>query len=203
VKHNCSLLLNQIQFSLRDLHNVNNTPSFEEYLVPSQNRNALVVHENGEEAEAVIFLKSELLERFAGASFPEDFKIDLLPDLSIVIEELSHFNTFCQRAFEDRPISALELEVQGEVDKFAVALEWLELRNEEVLQGEIFDCLFGAYKIGDWIPEENRSRYEDAHEIARSFCRSLLHRDLDFNSKRRSFRNFFHKAPSEKLSIKF
>src|SRR5690606_15861498 len=103
--------------------------------------------------------------RLAHASLPHDFAFDRLPDLSVAIEELSHFNLYCHRALNDQPISALEMEVQGEVDKFALALQWLEEKNEGHFKDKLFEILFDQVALGSWVDQQERERYEDAHRI--------------------------------------
>ena len=178
-----------------------------DFVVPSKQKNAFVVKEAGEgleqEAEVLVCLQEEVLARLANKKFPEDFSLELLPDLSVVIEELSHFNTFCQKAVLDRGISSLELEVQAEVDKFGIALDWLEKRNEAHLRDQVFDTLLGECVLGDWVEPQHESRYRDAHEIARNFCRRVLEKNLQGADLHQELQKFFNLSKDHKLSSKF
>jgi len=165
--------------------------------------NQILIKEGCDEAEVAILINRDLLNRIRYSTFPRDFTITRLPDLSIVIEEISHFNTYCHKAKIEETVSGLELEVQGEVDKFALSLEYLNERNEENLKHEAFEALFGSYKVAPWVPKEEVRRYEEAHAIARNFCRRLLQGNLKLEERRQEFRDFFNLSTAEKLSLKF
>lgn len=199
--------LRQVHSDLQRLNGIENPFAVEDFVVAS-NRNQLLIRENRgseslePEVELRICLHSELLEKTEGLDLPRDFDLNQLNDLSVVIEELSHFNTYCLRALEQRDITALELEVQGEVDKFGIMVDWLYRRNENHLKTVVFDQLFGDYRLGDWVTEKEIERYRDAHQIAKNFCRSLLKDDLSQNELRSRFREFFAKSADSKLSSK-
>jgi len=197
-------ILSQIDQRIQNVNGFENEFSFEDFLfVSDENQNALVVKEDQGEASVLLCLQEKIIKRIENKIVPWDFKPELLPDLSIAIEELSHFNTYCKRAAEDREISPLELEVQAEVDKFALALEWLDELNQEKLQDEIFEILFGQCQVGAWVSGSKADRYVDAHRIARNFCRTILQQQLDSHERREKFRDFFSASPADKLSPKF
>ena len=196
-------LLKQIQAHWEELNGFQNEHFCQDYVQESTERNALLVKEVGGEAELLLCIKKDLLDRLSSAELPKDFHLNLLPDLSVVVEELSHFNTFCDRAIKDQEISQLELEVQGEVDKFGVALQWLDQRNEAHLQDEIFRILFDDLRLGGWVSEAEKARYEEAHHIARNFCRQVMDQDLSPKERQKEFRDFFIRPTAEKISIKF
>jgi hypothetical protein len=133
---------------------------------------------------------------------PQDFDLSEINDLSVVIEELSHFNMYCLRALEKRPVSALELEVQAEIDKFGIFLEWLHQKNEEHLRESVFNQLFGNFKLGSWIPRNEKYRYQEAHQIAKNFCKGVLRNKLSHDEFKAQCRSFFFQPASSKLSPK-
>jgi hypothetical protein len=194
--------IQQVQSSLEKMNGFEQQLSVSEFIVPSKVINQIIIKEESDEAEVLICLKANLLEKLATKNFPEDFHLDLLPDLSIVVEELSHFNTYCLSAFQSREISPLALEVQGEVDKFSVAVEFLHQRNEEELTDEVFDRLFGSCQVASWVDPALRERYIDAHAIARNFCRGLLQKNPNYDELCSEFRHFFARGRSEKLALK-
>lgn len=192
--------LHQVQTRLEAINGFNHDLLITDFLAPSQNQNSLIVRENPEGPEVLVCLDEKILQKFSDIKLPQDFSLKNFADLSIVIEELSHFNTFCQKAMEDHPVSPLELEVQGEVDKFAMALDVLSERNEEALKHQFFEILFGQFMVGDWVNEKQRHVYEEAHQIARQFCRTVLERNLSASERRKEFRKFFGLPRAEKLS---
>jgi hypothetical protein len=195
--------LNQIQRRLQSINQFEHEYLITDFLCPTKRQNALVVREAGEDAELLVCIDEEILEKNSHLRLPHDFELKDLPELSIVIEELSHFNTFCSGALMNRPLSQLELEIQGEVDKFAVVLDWLHERNESIMRDQIYDLMFGSCRLGEWVNQQDRSRYEEAHEIAKNFIRSVLLKSKTHEECRASFRHFFFRTRSEKLRTSF
>lgn len=195
--------IQQFQNSLEEMNGYHQALSVGDFIVPSKDTNQLIIRENDDDAEVLICLQESRLNALQSKSFPEDFSLEVLPDLSIVVEELSHFNTYSLAAEAGREISGLELEVQGEVDKFAVALEYLHLQNEISLREKVFEVLFDRCRIAPWIPADLEPRYRDAHEIARNFCRTVLKKNPDFDEMKQSFRDFFETSRGAKLGLKF
>jgi len=148
-----------------------------------------------------VCIDETILDRNAHLRLPYDFDMASLPDLAVVIEELSHFNTFCSAALINRPLSPLDLEIQGEVDKFAVVLDWLHERNEESLKDQIYDLMFGKLNVGTWVHSKDRQLYEEAHQISKNFIRKVLGQSKCHQDSRLLFREFFAKSPSEKLKL--
>lgn len=198
LKKNLKTIL-QIHDHLQQLNGFENPHRIEDFIRESE-RNELLIRENQEDIELRICLKNDLLKKFGNLELPEDFHLSGLQDFGVLIEELSHFNTYCHRALEEREISALELEVQGEVDKFGLMLEWLHQKNESHLKDIVFDQLFGNFKIGSWVSDSEVYRYQDAHQIAKNFCRGLLNSEFKQTTLRNKLREFFLKPASKKLN---
>ncbi len=194
-------LLHQIQSRLQIVNGFENEHLVTDFLSPSKAQNSLLVKEGSEGAEILVCLDEAILKKYESIRLPHEFEFRHLPDLSIVIEELSHFNTYCRNAAEDQPLSQLELEVQGEVDKFAVALEWLSEKNEEEFKHKLFDVLFDDCQLGNWVRPDQVSRYRDAHQIAKNFCRKILREDFSSEQRRKSFKDFFETPLSQKAKL--
>ena len=195
--------LKQVQESLESLNGYRMPYAVQDFLVPSKNTDQLLIKESSDEAEVLICLQETRLEKLSKFHFPNDFHLDLLPDLGVVIEELSHFNTYCLSALQNREISSLELEVQGEIDRFGVALDFLHQKNESDLREQVFDLLFSDLQTGAWVKPEDEERYRDAHRLAKNFCRSILERRLEYPQMQQEFRGFFLDSPSRKLAPKY
>ena len=95
-------------------------------------------------------------------------------DFCLVVEGVSHFIYFALRAAADRSVSALELELQAEVDKFACC----------VLLSTQVDRPWGRYLYDDVrfasdLDDEEGPRYRMANACARRYAKSLSRRYLD------------------------
>lgn len=196
-------LLNEIQERLQHLNGFDHALAPDDFLISTRKQNQLLVQEQGDEADLAICLQQQLLEKFRDKKFPDDFNLEVYPELATIVEELSHFNYYCERATQSRQVSPLELEVQGEVDKFGFALECLQARNETALRDEVFDVLFERHSFQPTLTSQEKQIYQEAHDIARAFCRRVL-RALDHEEEYRShFQNFFQLSNQDKLSLKF
>jgi hypothetical protein len=193
--------LNQIQAELKKLNGSHHDFRVIDFLVPTENQNALIVNQEGENVDLAICLSASLLKKFQEKTYPTDFKIENFADLSVIVEELSHFNLFCENALRNQEVSALELELQAEVDKFGFALECIHAQQEKILEDVVFEVLFDELKLGAWVKEEDRGRYIQAHETARAFCRKIMKKDNDMSSRRDLFRKFFHLPLNKKIDF--
>jgi hypothetical protein len=124
-----------------------------------------------------------------------------LQDFLYAIEGVSHFVYLVHRAQQERPVSAVELELQAEVDKYLVALLvcWNQ-RGEppEDLRHRLFNRVTFA---GD-LSREERERYELANSAAGSYTASLEQRYLRARAVEEMLaeaRRFYRKGLAEKL----
>lgn len=179
--------LNEIESAIRRINNSRHDFLSEDFLILTDNQNALLVSEQDQDVDIAICLQRSLLEKLDALELPLDFHIDHLSDLSVVVEELSHFQYFCENASRNRVLSPLELEIQAEVDKFSYSLDCLERQNQKELEAAVFHRLFDEFQVGAWVKEEEIPVYEHAHHVARAFCRKLLHLKDDRPSLMQSF----------------
>lgn len=179
-----------------------NPHSLGDYLRLNASTNALLIREQEGHAEVALCLEQNLVERVRETCPPEILDWNSFGDLSVVIEELSHFNLYCERAGRQLSVSQLEMEIQGEVDKFAVALDWLEQRNECHLKDQIFEQVFGEGV--SWKPDLSRverERYFEAHQVAKSFCRRVMSQDRSREHRLQLLKDFFERPLEEKHSV--
>jgi hypothetical protein len=118
------------------------------------------------------------------------------------IEEVSHFVylSFCARA--ERTVTQLELELQGEVDKYLCAVFLLSLQNEGAVSARLKELLFRGYRIADGVSPERAERYHAASHLAYRYCRWLEHRFLAparLADLARESRRFYRLGQREKL----
>jgi len=88
-------------------------------------------------------------------------------------EAVSHFLMILWTAQEGRQVRLLDLEVQAEIDKAVTAL-LEDLRQGGGRGGErILHGLFVGAELAPHLDEASRSRYREAHRLARDYCRYL------------------------------
>ena len=115
-------------------------------------------------------------------------------DADAIVEETSHILCLAWHAARDRPISRLHLELQGEVDRYAVAR----------VSGSEIDPLghFEDFDWADWMDAETLARYRTAHHVASRYCRSLEARfpqRSDTLAWLSELRRFYRAGPEAKL----
>ena len=125
-----------------------------------------------------------------------------LGSFSTLTEEVSHFLYLLFRARSDRPVTELELELQGEVDKYLTAVFFLSLQNEGAVATRLRQLLFGSYHLAAGLTAERAERYHTATRLARRYCGWLEARFLRrprLAELAREARRFWRLGQREKL----
>jgi hypothetical protein len=113
-------------------------------------------------------------------------------DPAAIVEETSHWLCLTWHARQARPVSRLVLELQAEVDRYAV----------ERLGGGSGLTHFDGVVWDPGLSETDRSRYEVAHSAARRYCRGLSRRFpywSDVPALLAELRRFYRAPAGEKL----
>jgi hypothetical protein len=160
-------------------------------------REALVIRECGEMTELGLFISPEIIEAIEGSSplsCPDEF--------SCATEGVSHFIYVYNRASRGERITKLELELQGEVDKFLM-LSLAAYQERRFVPPELFVMQFENHRFDPKLDESERLRYTSASELAAKFCHFLLERcfnPLRTDELLRQSRDFFRRNFSQKIS---
>ena len=117
-------------------------------------------------------------------------------------EEVSHFLylLFCARS--SRTVTELELELQGEVDKYLTAAFFLSLQNEGAVSTGLRRLLFHDYRLAAGLSAEQTERYHTASRLAFRYCGFLEDeylRPQRLPDLARESRRFYRLGQSEKL----
>lgn len=113
-------------------------------------------------------------------------------DPDAVVEETSHLLCLAWHAAHGRRVSRLTLELQGEVDRYAVAR----------LQGRDGFRHFERFVWADWMDPGVRCLYATAHRAALRYCRLLARRfprRRDTPALLCELRGFYRASPEQKL----
>lgn len=117
---------------------------------------------------------------------------------SVATEEISHFRYFVFHAHQKREVSQLELEFQGEIDKFL--LLYLLSQHYE----KSFQTLFEHFSFPLSLTLEESERYEAAHQLAKEFIqkrRQCFASHLDFSNLLKELRAHYRMSPEERFSL--
>lgn len=139
-------ILTRLQRGLEALYRVETRLEVDSFLIDERQRDGagvarapreqLLVRQSEDELSMALFVDRETLANLeqndpAGGLDPANFA-----DFCLAVEGVSHFIYLALRAADERPVSALELELQAEVDKFACCLLVDGLRNDSERQRE-------------------------------------------------------------------
>ena len=161
----------------------------------------LLVREDAGELELSLFLDAALLERLAETPPHEALGEHNLDDFWSLVEGVSHFVYLTWNAARRRSVTPLEMELQGEVDKFALtAMTWQRQRGGS--PRALHRLLFDTARVDDALAPDLQTRYRDANRFAGRYCLGLQREYLE---RRRAglldeLRSFYREDRGGKLS---
>lgn len=202
-------LLEHAQRDLETLYALSPGASVTQFLVPhdqgpilagSQGRTLL-----GRDEETVLLgvaLDPRIVERLERMDPRAGLNPENLDAFCVIAEEISHFVylTFCATA--ERTITELELELQGEIDKFLLSASLLDPVRDKVVRDDLRERLFLRYRLGDEVTGERAERYQLASRLAWTYCGAIERRYLERrrpDELARESRRFYRLGQSEKL----
>jgi len=192
-------------------------PRVEEFLVGSEGARAaghaprapeeLLVLEEEDGVALGLYLAPAVVAGAAGAD-PDDRRPRLtarvaLRDVACAAEGVSHFVYLATRAAAGQAVSLLELEVQAEVDKFALLVLHLWRRGLRRMSPALRRRLFERVRYHGWLGVEERARYAEANRLGHGYARWLEERfveDADIDGMLRELRRTYRRGGGEKLA---
>lgn len=208
-------MLSQLQQQLNDIYQVNRGHDVRDFLITDRQlakclgRDAmlantdesLLVAQDGDALEISLFLDGEMLARLEAAGPMACLHAGLLDDWWKVIEGISHFNCVAWKASQDRTVTLLELELQGEIDKFVSTMFLaMEQSNSELMAG-LHGRLFEGVSFHEDLDDEQLERYRSANGYASRYCHALRQQLIDNNQLAMTeLRSFYRLQSPEKFS---
>jgi hypothetical protein len=125
-----------------------------------------------------LYVDQAVLERLMARCPLRTLSDDNLADYCTALEGVSHFHYLVWSAVRARRVSLLELELQGEVDKYASALRLMLSQRDGRFPADLYQRLFERATFLPSLSAAERQRYEEAHRCAARFCRRLEERFL-------------------------
>jgi hypothetical protein len=152
--------------------------------------------------ELGVILDERTSENLTRSDPAERLHAENLAPFCTLAEEVSHFVYLAFCAGAARRVTELELELQGEVDKYLSAVFLLSLQNEGAVSAGLRELLFRDHRLRDDLSQEQRERYRTANRLADRYCqyleRSFL-RPARLWELLRESRRFYRLGQAEKL----
>ena len=203
-------LLVDVQRRLEALYALDHQAPVTEFLIPVEHAgdypgggSRTLVTQKGDDVSLGVVLEDSVRARLAAADPRVHLDRDNLDPFCVAAEEVSHFVYlfFCARAA--RQVTQLELELQGEVDKYLSSVFLLCLQNEGAVSPLLRELLFRRYRLAAHVTdEEGRARYHRASDLAYRYCGYLEARFLrrsQLQELTREARRFYRLGQRDKL----
>lgn len=180
-------MLAELQQQLSDIYQVDREHDVCDYLITdprlanvlsqdamlSNTDETLLVSQDRDGLALSLFLDAGMLERLETANPLDCLRAELLDDFWKVLEGISHFNCVAWKAAQDRTVTLLELELQGEIDKFVSAMLLAIGQSDNELLNGIHGWLFDNIRFHEDLDDEQIDRYRAANDYAARFCHRL------------------------------
>jgi hypothetical protein len=209
--------LNVVQQMLEGLYRISVDYAVEDFVItdpelarrldasanPRENREKLLLAQQGDEVHLSLYLDAAILERLAEDCPLDALHGDNLEDFLLALEGVSHFLYVSWNAGFDRGVTLLELEMQAEVDKYVLASSLFAKQRRDLPPAQLWRCLFDSPSFDHALDGEERSRYADASHYAGRFCFQLEHQFLKKNRNSEmmtELRKFYRMTQTGKIS---
>jgi hypothetical protein len=202
-------LLLDIQRSIESLYALDHDAPVTDFLIPEEAAAAYpgdgsrtLVTQQGDEVALGVILDGSVTRHLVEADPREKLHEGNIGAYCTLAEEISHFVylLFCARWA--RSVTQLELELQGEVDKYLTAAFLLSLQNEGAVSRHLRDLLFREYRLAEHLSNEQAERYRAASDLAYRYCGYLeaeFLRPARLQDLAREARRFYRVGQREKL----
>lgn len=200
--------LSRLQRGLERLYRIEAQVEVEDFLVDAEVIEAMGMQRQTREqlllspaGDVGLFVCQSVLDRLSESDPGDGLDDANLADFLLALEGVSHFVYLAWRAAADQPVSALELEVQAEVDKFVTCA--LELGLDADTCRALHRRLFHDFEYESDLSGDERSRYAAANRAAAGYTNHL---DREYLQTGRvtemlaELRRFYRRSPADKLS---
>ena len=203
--------LAQLQQLLQSIHGIQAAPvggflvdrAFRERHAPlSSPHEALLLRERGEELHVALFLDDSVLAHLS-RSATDPWTQERLQGFCAATEGVSHFLYLAHRAGQGGQVSQLELEAQGEIDKYLAVMLQLWATGRRKASREVRRRLFERSVLRPGLTASERDRYRLASALASACARGWEARYVlagQLDGLLREARRLYRLAGGEKFS---
>ncbi len=141
------------------------TQTFRSWFPNAKERGMLCIHSHDEQANVGIYVEQKVKDLLEAHNPLQALTNHNLDAFLVVIEEASHFHYVMQRVSHQLPVTGLEVETQGEIDKFLVCAALLKEQCGDSHALALAHLVFDR----SIVTAEEPSAYELATKLAARF----------------------------------
>jgi hypothetical protein len=134
---------------------------------------ALLLQQSEETLDLSLFVDQAVLDRLKDHDPGSPWPAGALQDWWVAMEGVSHFLAVVWRAMRRRSTTALELELQAEIDKFVLTAWSLGENHGTASLPSLHDALFRRSRPREELDPPLQRRYRHASELASAYCDRL------------------------------
>jgi hypothetical protein len=208
--------LNELQSELERIYDVSTPHRVEDFLLEDPDvagrllprasadecPERLLVAQGEDTLDVTLFLHRTVLARLRQDNPAQLLHRGNLQYFWLALEGVSHFLYLAWNAAFERCITALEMELVAEVDKFVTTAALLQRQQGSVALRPLRRVLFEAIRFRSGLGEEERGRYHEANRLAARYCHTLEARygeDPEAPDLVRELRRFYRMSRGEKI----
>lgn len=179
-------MLGRVQRGLEHLYRIDTELEVDDFVIADDQRRAagverapreqLLVHQDDDGVSLGLYVDPGALDVLHRDDPAAGLHEGNLGEFLLVVEGVSHFVYLVWRARRAQPVSALELELQAEVDKYVTCLLTGEDEASGARSAALRRRLFAEFAWEDDLGDDERDRYRAANDGARSYCAGLERR---------------------------
>jgi hypothetical protein len=137
---------------------------------------ALLIKQSSDGLDLSLFIDHELIRRLTSRAETDHWTAQDLNDWWQALEGVSHFLCVVWRAERDRSTTAMELELQAEIDKFLLTALMLGDQHGQPSIDTLQHYLFKRFRLRPGLSQALKQRYHRANELAARYCQHLQRR---------------------------
>ena len=202
-------LVDDVQHSLESLHALDHEIPVTDFLIPEEEAapypgggSRTLVTQEGDAVSLGVVIDRSVQTTLSRSDPRKRLDSSNLEPFCALTEEVSHFVYLLYCARFGRSTTRLELELQGEVDKYLTSVFYLSLQNEGAVSTRLREQLFKNVHFDEGLSSEDQDRYRTANALAYRYCSYLEHsflRASRLSDLSRETRRFYRLSPREKL----
>ncbi len=182
-------MISQIDLALKSLYNLDSPLSAQDFLLARSPAPAnvnlppgmLFIEPPTERDESLglgIYFRPEIGRTLDALPESSHWNGQQLAAFGVAVEEVSHFHYVAHFAPKGRGVSQLELEFQGEIDKFLLTFfARIPADGDDAIAFEaLMEKFFEGFTWFEKLTTDEKARYEEANRLARAFL--VRHSDL-------------------------